>query len=234
MNFFKKIFEQKDKVSDTDVTGRQELLERFGGIALDKQRNLFNVIGELNWGVDMTAGEISFGSNLHFPMQVLGSFSHSSETWLWAWANTQSNIPENLLKQARELKRYGEAHGIDLLAGAEFAAEPNDLHLIGMIASGMFDSSAYYLANYGQGTLVVTFDSQLIDEQSMEDNVRISTVFPELISLFEMNHKNALRHYLTAKGYALTEEQYKIVGIKNENRLTAEFDNSFRMKSLNG
>lgn len=243
MNFLKKIFEQKDKISDSDSTDKikdsackneQELVERFGGIALDKQRNLSKVIGELNWGVNMAEGTISFGTELHFPMQVLGSFSHASETWLWAWANQQSNIPENLLKQATALKNYGEKNGIDLLMNSEFDAQVNDLHLIGMVASGMFDSSAYYLANYGQGTLVVTFNAKVIDAQNADDQARISTVFPELISLFEMNHKNALSYYLSAKGYKLTEKQNKLTGVKNGNKLTAEFDDLFRMTSLNG
>ncbi len=83
-----------------------ELLERYGAIALDKQMNLGEVIGGNNWNIDINAGEISFGTNLIFPIQVLGTFSHSSETWLWSWANTKSGFPENTIQQAQQLRKY--------------------------------------------------------------------------------------------------------------------------------
>ena len=51
----------------------QQLIERFGGIAFDKQYDFATVIGNNNWNIDMTKEEISFGANLDFPMQVLGT-----------------------------------------------------------------------------------------------------------------------------------------------------------------
>lgn len=212
----------------------QELLERFGGIGFEKQLDFADVIGNNGWNVDMQKGEITFGPGLVFPIQVLGTFSHSSETWLWAWANTQSALPENILQQALQLKKYGGENEIDLLNNSEFDATKDDLHLIGMIASGMFNASAYYIADYGQGAMVVTVKSDSLDKEHKNDHYKIPIVFPQLISQFEMNHRAALSHYLMAKGYDVVDNGLKLTATKNANTMTAEFDDLNRLTKLGG
>ncbi|MDJ0365584.1 hypothetical protein QMK33_10495 [Hymenobacter sp. H14-R3] len=150
-------------VDPTPAHTEQELLERYAALAYDRQTDLHEVIGDNDWNADMNLGTISFGPQLVFPIQVLGTFSHVAETWLWAWADAQSNLPPQLLSQAQQLREYGEQHGIELLTAPDFDATTQDLHVIGSIASGMFGASGYYLANYGQGTLVVTIKSEQID-----------------------------------------------------------------------
>jgi len=244
MGFLNKLFGQGEKTERPNETKpsqnlqpcktQQELIERFGGIAFDKQLDLGEVIGDSSWNVDMTKGEISFGTNLVFPIQVLGTFSHSSETWLWAWANTKSGLSESVTELAQQLKKYGEENGIDLLRNSEFDATKDDLHLIGLIASGIFNTSGYYIADYGQGTMVVTIESDKVDKIRKDNHHRILTVFPQLISQFEMNHKLALKNYLTDKGYNISENGTKLTATKNGQTITAEFDELSRLTKLNG
>lgn len=210
----------------------QALLERYGGIGLDKQSSLADVIGDNNWNVDILKGEISFGSNLTFPIQVLGTFSHSSKTWLWGWANKQSNLPDSILEQSLQLKEYGEKHAIDLLQNESFDATINDAHLIGLIASGLFKTSAYYVGDYGSGAIVVTINGEMIDQSPSIDKARISTIFPQLISIFPMDHKNAFICYLAEKGYSLTVNENTVVAIKGEEKMTGTFDEQSRLTSL--
>ncbi len=244
MGFLNKLFgnegeaeqpnESKAQQDQIPCKTEQELLERYGGIGFEKQLDFADVIGNHSWNVDMQTGEITFGPGLTFPIQVLGTFSHSSETWLWAWANTQSGLPENLLQQANQLQKYGAENEIDLLNISQFDATTDDLHLIGMVASGMFGASAYYIADYGQGAMVVTIKSDLVDKARKDDHYRIATVFPQLISQFEMNHKAALSNYLNTKGYAVLEDGAKLTGTKNGNTITAEFDEFDRLTKLAG
>jgi hypothetical protein len=247
MGFFDKLFgksaeppvstETKPQQNQTPCKTEEELLERFGGIALDRQLNFGEIIGTNGWNVDMGKEEISFGPSLAFPMQALGTISHSSQSWLWAWANTKSGLSESVIKQSLQLKKYGEDNGIELLKNSTFDFTKDDLHLIGIIASGMFNSSAYYIADYGQGAMVVTIISDKVDK-AFNDNplshLRILTVFPQLISQFEMNHKLALTHYLTVKGYDISEDGNKITGTRNGNSIVGQFDELSRLTSLNG
>ena len=244
MGFLNRLFGQGDKPvpadeikplhDSTPCKTEQELIERFGGYGLDKQLDLSEVIGDNDWNADMNKGEITFGANLRFPIQVLGTFSHSSETWLWGWANTKSGLAESITQQALQLKLYGEENGIDLLKNSEFNATKDDLHLIGFIASGMFNSSGYYIADYGQGAMVVTVKSDQIDKVRRDNHLRIMTVFPQLISQFDLNHNFALTNYLTALGYTITENGAKLIASKNGNTMKAEFDDQSRLTKLNG
>ncbi|MBS7253236.1 DUF6882 domain-containing protein [Flavobacterium branchiicola] len=244
MGIFDNIFKKKEeKASSTNTQNNptisfdseNDFLEKFGALALEKQRNLYNETGGLSWNVDMDKEEISFGDHLTFPMQVLGSFSHSSETWLWIWENKAGGYAESVMKQALLLKKYGEEHNISLLSVGQFDAVNNDLHLIGMIATEMFNASGYYLGNYGQGTMVVTIKSDIIDKSESEELSRILTVFPELISTFEIvNHKNAFTNYLSQKGYELTVNGNEIKAEKNDNVINAVFNENNLLIKLNG
>lgn len=244
MGIFDNIFKKKEeKTASTSTqnnqsivfTSENDFLEKFGALALEKQRNLYNVTGGLSWNVDMNKEEITFGDNLTFPMQVLGSFSHSSETWLWLWENKAGGYAESVMQQALLLKKYGEENNIELLSVGKFDAVQNDLHLIGMIATEMFNLSGYYLGNYGQGTMVVTIKDDAIDNSESEELSRILTVFPELISTFEIqNHKNAFTNYLSQKGYELTPNGNEIKAEKDGNIINAVFNEDNLLTSLNG
>lgn len=239
-NFFKKKEENtKPTINQQNIsknfTSENDFLEQFGAAALEKQRNLYEITGDLSWNVDMDKEEITFGEHLTFPMQVLGSFSHSSETWLWIWDNKAGGYAESVMKQALLLKQYGEQNNIDLLTVGKFDAVENDLHLIGMIAVEMFNGSGYYLGNYGQGTMVLSIKSDLMDRVESEEFSRILTILPDLFSTFEIqNHKNAFTNYLTQKGYKLTSNGNEIKAEKNESVINAVFNEDNLLTKLNG
>jgi hypothetical protein len=109
---------------------------------------------------------------------------------------------------------------------------PQDLHVIGAIASGMFGASGYYLANFGQGTLVLTLKSARIDQLPKNDFARISTVFSQVISTFEVRHRPAFLHYLAQKGYSATETTDAVSATLGAGILTATFDDLGRRSSL--
>mgnify|MGYP000895440048 CR=1 FL=1 len=244
MGIFNKMFGQKENNDQSNEINpeqhlincktEEELIQRFGGIALEKQIDFGEYIGDNNWNVDISKEEIYFGDTIVLPIQVLGTFSHSSETWLWAWTNSKSGLSESITNQSLQLKKYGEENEINLLRNSEFDATINDLHLIGLIASGMFNSSGYYIADYGQGAMVVTIKSEKVDKSREENHLRILTVFPQLISQFEMNHNHALTSYLTDRGYTITENGLKLTATNNEKTITAEFDELARLTKLNG
>lgn len=244
MGIFDNIFKKKEeKAASTNTQNNpiisfdseNDFLEKFGALALEKQRNLYTVTGGLSWNVDMNKEEITFGDDLTFPMQVLGSFSHSSETWLWLWENKAGGYAESVMQQALSLKKYGEENNIELLSVGKFDAVPNDLHFIGMVATTMFNLSGYYLGNYGQGTMVVTIKDDSIDNAESEELSRILTVFPELISTFDIvNHKNAFTNYLSQKGYKLTVNGNEVKAEKSDNVINAAFNQHNLLTSLNG
>lgn len=211
-----------------------QLLEQYGGISLEKQYSLFEIISESNWNIDINKGIISFSNGVEFPIQILGTFSHSGETWLWTWENKASNIPEPLLADAEALRQIGLDHNIEAFCTPKYESDATQVHAIGLIASGILNSSAYYMADYGEGILLVTIKSDLIDKAKYNEQARILSVFPNLISIFPINHKNALTNYLNKKGYEVNDNEDKLSAKKDSNTIYADFDKQSRLINLNG
>src|ERR1019366_7124181 len=175
MSLFKKLPGQEEKSNPEESAKPQgiipcksetELFEMYGGPAFEKQLLFNKLIGQYNWNVDTKKGEITFGTQFRFPVQIIGTFSQSSGTWLWAWANTQSALPDVITKQASELKKYGDDNGIEFLSKGEFPFAKDKLQFIALIASGAFGCSGYYLGNYGSGTMVATITSPEAESQA--------------------------------------------------------------------
>lgn len=216
-----------------EIINYDTLFEQYAGIGFEKQYSLAEVIGDHAWNVDMTTGLLSFG-DIEMPIQLLGTYSHQEGTWLWAWANEASGIPENLLKQANELKKLGEDYNVEFLTKEKYKIEATDVHALGIIASGKFGSSAYYAGDFGDGIALMTLESDLVDEVKYNEQARILKTFPEIISIFGINHKRTLANYLTAKGYTLKELDFEIFASKKDDALEASFDDQQRLTSLKG
>lgn len=217
-----------------EIINYDTLLEKYAGIAFEKQYNLSEVIGDRDWQIDMATGLITFGDDYALPMQILGSYAFDSGTWLWAWANEASDIPENLLTGANKLKKLGENYNIEFLTKPQYKIEATDVHALGLIASGEFGSSAYYAGNYGSGILLVTLKSEEIDSVQYNEQARILSVFPQVINTFSVNHKRSLKSYLEAKGYSVKEGNDRYLALKGDKGLSANFDNSGRLIKLDG
>lgn len=217
-----------------EIINYDTLLEKYAGIAFERQYNLSEVIGGRDWQIDMNKKTISFGDDLHFPMQIIGSYAFDSSTWLWAWANEASNIPTDLLQEANTLKLFGEENNIEFLTMAEYKIEPTDVHALGLIASGKFGSSAYYAGNYGSGILLVTIKDKSVESVEYNEQARILSVIPELTNIFAVNHKRTVENYLLAKDYTINKEDNKLSALKGNNTLMAEFDEHDRLLKING
>lgn len=246
MNLFKKLFggkateEVKYNSSEfkTFKKGKysslQEMIEQNAGLSFEKQMVFGEIIGSNAWQFDMTKGNITFG-NLSFPVQVIGSLAFNNYSWMWAWANEKSGIPENLLKQSRDLKRIGDATKIKELVEGHFPVEEGFEHKVGLMSCGIFNAKSYYCANYGQGTLVVTIDDDKVPKIDTDKVEKVLTSFPQLISSnVELNHKSAFLNYLIDREFKVNMKDDEIEGLRNDKLIIAKFDESGRLKNLNG
>lgn len=247
MSIFKKLFgkqEEQPKSAENnsedvlqpkaDWHSFDELLEQNAGLSFEKQMIFGEVIDNQAWQFDMNSGRISFGSELRFNVQIIGSLSFSDQSWMWGWANIQSGMPENLLQHANQLKAIGEEKNITEFTEGHFTVDEGFEHQMGMAACGYFQSKSYYCANYGQGTLVVLIDDDRIPTVDLNRLEKVLTTFPQLISAVALNHRNAFENYLIDRGFSLTRSDQNVEGLKNNRTVTGEFDELGRLTSLKG
>nr|WP_245446127.1 DUF6882 domain-containing protein [Mesorhizobium kowhaii] len=106
---------------------------------------------------DMTTGRLLFSKDgavkVITEIQIAGSTSAKADNWLWAWAN--SNLPDDLLTDAKLVRSFGEKNSIDALAQAYVTDADNDLEALGWELTGAMvricDALGAYRSPRGEG-----------------------------------------------------------------------------------
>jgi hypothetical protein len=212
---------------------RQSLFEQHVMFATDKQADLQKAIGSSTWKLDLNLRQICFEPNLVFSVQLLGTFVHASKNWLWAWDNATAHWPQNVYQQAFQLKAYGQANGVEVFTQSNCEMSIETLNEIGIIASGIFSSNAYYIADDGQNAMLFTLSGPEFPKTTgLELDMRIRKTAVQTILAFEFNHAVAIEHYFKANGFTISKNGNRLIGINGGNGHIAEFDELDRLTSL--
>ncbi len=208
---------------------------RHAASSFEKQHHLIGLIEQLNWRLSPSAGTLEFSNQFDWNIHIIVSESFLSDTWLWAWANTESNIPDHLLHASLALKAYGVKHGIPELTTPELPLSQIDGHTLALLASGICDADAYYRCPYEGGALYVLIMDDDFPECPDPPLQRIATVFPQAIASLDIpDHEEALCGYLD--DYDLEHEhagnQIIVRDEGGESVLTATFDEQKRLTNL--
>ncbi|HVR06896.1 MAG TPA: hypothetical protein VMW75_02510 [Thermoanaerobaculia bacterium] len=84
--------------------------------------------------------------------QVVGDFSGTSKTWLWAWAN--DSIDKKLAVGAQRVCRYGRVHGMERLTKGQLADDSEEwLCLAAITALQLHAKGAYRMPDEKGGAL---------------------------------------------------------------------------------
>jgi hypothetical protein len=182
----------------------EDLFSRHVFMAMARQTALADLIGERDWSVDLGAGAVTFGTDLRFPIQLLGSESHGDGTWLWAWANEASNLPPALLQLCGWMRGYGQNAGIPELTEATFPLDRADGHRLALLASGL-TGRPYYRGPYDGGALFFHLDDVPQQEVTPE---RAVTVISQTISAFPIDHRIAVVGFFEQLGWPVDHTDY--------------------------
>lgn len=220
----------------------QELFEQHAGIALDKQLAALTEVEDFGLSYNTRAGVISFEKETpsgtltrSSRFQILGTESEYAGTWLWSWANEESNLPPQLLQVANQLREYGERAGIPELSEPESELDAVSGHLLSMIASGLTRAPMYYRCPYEGGAMFVLLQEPSFLKPVENPIRRVAEVFPQLISDFDIeNHRHALESYLQAYQMRMTSTGRTLTAshARDEGKLTAQFDTLNRLTQL--
>ncbi|MCC4596185.1 hypothetical protein NRY95_00555 [Xanthomonas campestris pv. phormiicola] len=210
----------------------QALLARHIGTAFARQMALADLLGERGWRLDLAEGIAHFGDDLHFPVQLLGSAAEDSASWLWAWANTASELPENLLVAANALRECGERDGLAELATASLPLD-DDGHTIALLAAAL-SARCYYRGPYRGGALFFVLDDVPAAVFAPCDDPRVLSLLGQLVAQFPLDHRAMTEGFLDDQGYALRREPGQTVATRGGSRITLAFDALDRLTQLQG
>ena len=121
------------------------VLSKYGALALDKQENLSEFIGDAVGDLDLENGILTF-DDIKFPVQVLGFYSDDLNQWSWAW-DSEDIFGADLIKAADEMKQAGIDAGIPEFSSPVIQCDFNACHTLAMATVGILDFDAYYAVN---------------------------------------------------------------------------------------
>jgi hypothetical protein len=110
------------------------------------------------WDLDQTTGIITWtfpDKTATAPAQILGSFSHASGSWLWAWANT-SILPE-MSRDASIFRDWAEAHGHPHLTQPKIEADEKAASSLVALAVRVTNATGYYKGRGNNSAVIITF-----------------------------------------------------------------------------
>lgn len=208
-------------------------LEEYAFRIAENSLRLGEFIGDADWNLDVKGGLLSFvhprsGDTLvRCPAQIVGSESDANGTFLWAWANTASGLPDTVLQAVNHLRETAETENAD---PAFQTAEPFPLphpsfsSEAAYLCAGVADGCAVYRCPYDGGAAhVVVMTCPELDTLPA-DSLRAIRAITSCISVFELDHQAALHAYAgepdkngvyAAKGVRVTfDEQGRIANME--------------------
>ena len=156
------MFGRGKKVAEPQVELTLELLQLIATAAEAQDAALTaardQVASATGWSADLAAGTISFDHDagaLTGPVQFIGSYSPSTETWMWGWA--VNGLPEHVTTAVTDAAGYGiensisalttpKLWGVDKSLADELAAVAIHLSGAGTLYRGPSATNVAYLA----------------------------------------------------------------------------------------
>jgi hypothetical protein len=213
----------------------KDLFERHALGSWEKQEKLSQLIGEHTWELSIDSGQIVFNRRYVFPVQILGTESEVSQTWLWAWANEESGLPRQLLEASNSIKDLGNEMDIPELTAPELRIGPIDGHYLSLIASGLLSASSYYRISYEGGAVYVLITGSDVTAQLGFDVMSLTNGITTLISKYEFNHREAVSSYFNLTGKPLLDREGQYLGsLLNGELVEIEFDHLDRLVNISG
>ena len=142
----------------------QPLVDARAVLATEQQLHLADVVVERDFFVTLDVGTISFGDDLTYRCELIGTESPASGTWLWGWANP-AEFDDHITATTRALRAHGEAQGIAALSEAEVPLDDEvSGHRMAAIAVGHAQGPAYFSAPMDGGARAYL----LVDDPRLE------------------------------------------------------------------
>jgi hypothetical protein len=209
--------------------------ERCALISLEKNARFLDLAGEHFMELDLDMGTARFTGGQSYAFQVLGTESEHTLSWLWAWAEEQTEMPELLTKASWKMKAWLEQQGL-----AEYALPSVDLDradgmMFSIIGTDVCGADCYYREHYEGGALfILLYGTGLYSRPTFTRRELVRT-FEDLIDRYDFNHRNALVSYYRQSGIDAKETRETVSAtLAGGEHLIAEFEASGRLIAVNG
>ena len=204
------------------------VLSKYGALALDKQENLSELIGDAEGELDIENATLSFG-DIKLPIQILGFYRDDLKQWSWAWDSEEIFGPD-LIKAAAEMKQAGIDAGIPELSSPVLQTDFNACHILAMATVGILDLDAYYAVNEDGLDIFVSIEPGNI--ASVDSVVKFKDTFYTFQKNFNVHARIAFESYTKLKGYGIKHHDDFDVAYLGESRIIVGFTERGNVRTI--
>ena len=211
-----------------------DLFTHHVATGMARQLALADLLGARGWQLDLNAGMVTFGDDLRYPVQLLGTESHGDGTWLWAWANTGSNLDPSLLQLAGWLREHGRIEGVRELTEPSMRLDRVDGHRLALIASGL-TGRPYYRGSYNGGAIFFHLENLPSRVQGAVPPEKVFTVLGQVLQAFAVDHRSVVVAFLRQQGWRVDDSPAGVLGRHSDgSQMRVTFDHLGRISDLTG
>ena len=201
---------------------------------LARQMALSDLIGDRDWQLDLTSGTVTFGGDLTYHVQLLGTESHDADTWLWAWANEASDLPPALLALCGWLREYGHSQAVAEFTEPTFALQRADGHRLALLASGL-TGRCYFRGPYPGGAVFFHLDDAPPQINAPVRPERALSVLGQVIAGFPVDHRIAVESFLRQQSWRLDSAPTSVTARHTDgSTMRVDFDALGRVSNMSG
>lgn len=204
------------------------VLSKYGALALDKQENLSEYIGDAEDDLDLENGILSFG-DIKLPIEVLGFYNDDLKQWSWAW-DSEEIFGADLIKAAAEIMQAGIDAGIPEFSSPVIQADFNACHELSMATVGILDFDAYYAVSEDGLDIFVAIKPGNIP--AVDSVVKFKDTFYTFQRNFKVYGRLALESYAKLKGYRIKHHDDFDVVYLGESRLIVGFTERGNVRTI--
>lgn len=214
----------------------REFLSSHVASATLKQRRFADFLkenGDPDWAVDMETGRASFGKVGAFPFQIIGTESEIDGTWMWSWANAQSELNPQLLGVANQLRALGEREGVAAFSEPTLPLRANLGHELSLVAVGACGADAYYRGPYQGGALYFTLiELPLASRAPLSSGAEIG-LLAQVISNYDVDGETMVRSFFADQNYPMEQTETALTATRpNGEQIVVTFDEQRRISNL--
>ena len=211
-----------------------DLFAHHVATGMARQLALADLLGDRGWQLDLNTGTVTFGNDLRYPIQLLGTESHGDGTWLWAWANTGSNIDPSLLQLAGWLREHGRLEGVRELAEPSLRLDRVDGHRLALVSSGL-TGRPYYRGSYNGGAIFFHLENLPSRVQGAVPPEKVFTVLGQVLQAFAVDHRTVVVSFLQQQGWRVDDGPAGVLGRHADgSQVRVTFDHLGRISDLTG
>ncbi|MEU4821054.1 tetratricopeptide repeat protein [Actinomadura citrea] len=187
--------------------------------AIQRQDVLNAAVGDGDIAFDVDERTLTAGGRTFHGMTFLGSFSHLSDTWLWAWANPHYGDDVPAVVPLAAVREHGERHAVpELAAGRLDLSGFPDPH---QAATTMAIAAAALLGgngvqscrvNDGKGSFYFHVDDPALPEAEF-DPLSATRLMTTAAEIFPTEQRRVVRGFLAHHGCRIRENEEVIDGV---------------------